>query len=39
MKSRLSIKKCNCIHCQEKQEQIERSRLYWSKVIEIKLRN
>ena len=24
MKSKISIKKCNCIHCQEKQEQINK---------------
>ena len=38
MKSKTSIKKCNCIHCQEKQEQVNRSKDYWSKVLEIKLK-
>ena len=27
------LKDCKCIHCQEKLEQINRSRLYWDKLI------
>ena len=38
MKSETSKKKCHCIHCQEKLEQINRSREYWSKVIEIQFK-
>jgi len=30
-----TLKKCNCIHCLEKQEQINRSKEYWSKVLTI----
>ena len=33
MRSKTLIKECNCIHCLEKQEQINRSREYWTKVI------
>ena len=33
MRSKTLIKECNCIHCLEKQEQINRSREYWAKVI------
>jgi len=35
MRSNTLIKKCNCIHCLEKQEQINRSKEYWSKVLTI----
>ena len=38
MESKTAIKNCNCIHCLEKKEQVNRSRIYWSKVIEIKLK-
>ena len=27
------LKDCKCNHCQEKLEQINRSRVYWDKVI------
>ena len=39
MRSKTSIEKCGCIHCQEKQEQVKRSRVYWSKMLETKLKN
>ena len=32
MSSKILIKKCNCIHCLEKKEQINRSKEYWAKV-------
>ena len=38
MRSKTSMKKCNCLHCQEKQEQVERASLYWSQVLEIKIK-
>ena len=38
MNSKTSMKKCSCMHCQEKLEQINRSRVYWSKVIEMQLK-
>ena len=38
MVSKTLVKKCNCIHCQEKQEQINRSKEYWSKVLAIPLK-
>ena len=31
------VKNCNCIHCKLKLEQINRSRVYWDKVIINKL--
>jgi len=34
MRSKTLIKRCNCIHCREKEQQLNRSRLFWSKVIE-----
>ena len=33
MYSKSVLKDCNCIHCQEKLEQINRSRFYWDKLI------
>jgi len=36
MKSKSLIKKCSCIHCIEKQEQINRSKEYWSKILLLK---
>ena len=32
MKFKKALKECKCIHCQEKLEQINRSRLYWDKL-------
>ena len=33
MRSKTLIKKCNCIHCQEKEEQVNLSKEYWSRVV------
>ena len=33
MYSKIILKNCTCIHCQEKLEQINRSRVYWDKLI------
>ena len=33
MASKTLLKNCNCIHCKQKLEQINRSRVYWDKVI------
>ena len=33
MKNKNLVKKCKCIHCQQKLEQINNSRLYWEKLI------
>ena len=33
MKNKNSLKECKCIHCQQKLEQINNSRLYWDKLI------
>ena len=35
MRSKTLIKKCNCMHCFKKQEQINRSKEYCSKVLTI----
>ena len=37
MKSKSLIKKCSCMHCIEKQEQINRSKEYWSKILLLKV--
>ena len=39
MKYKTLIKKCNCMHCLEKQEQINRSKQYWSKVLTIPVKD
>ena len=39
MGTKLLKKQCNCIHCQEKQEQINRSGMYWSRILAVQLRN
>ena len=31
------VRNCNCVHCKQKLEQINRSRVYWDKVIISKL--
>ena len=33
MKNKNVIKACKCIHCQQKLDQINSSRLYWGKLI------
>ena len=33
MKNKTLLKECKCIHCQQKLEQINNSRLYWDKLI------
>ena len=33
MKNKSLINECKCIHCQQKLDQINNSRLYWSKLI------
>ncbi len=33
MKNKTSLKECKCIHCKQKLEQINSSRLYWDKLI------
>ncbi len=33
MHSKSLLMDCKCIHCQEKLEQINRSRVYWDKLI------
>ena len=33
MYSKSVLKDCDCIHCQEKLEQIKRSRVYWDRFI------
>ena len=33
MDSKLILRDCKCIHCKEKLEQINRSRVYWDKLI------
>ena len=33
MKDKNLLKECKCIHCQQKLEQINNSRLYWDKLI------
>ena len=33
MKNKTLLKECKCIHCQQKLEQINNSRLYWEKLI------
>ncbi len=37
MPSKTLVRNCNCIHCKQKLEQINRSRVYWDKVIINKL--
>ena len=32
MVSKVLVRNCNCTHCKEKSEQINRSRAYWDKV-------
>ena len=33
MKNQNLFKECKCIHCKQKLEQINNSRLYWDKLI------
>jgi len=33
MKNKSLLKKCNCLHCLQKLEQINNSRIYWDKLI------
>ena len=33
MKNKTLIYECNCIHCQQKQNQINNAKLYWDKLI------
>ena len=33
MKNKTLSNKCKCIHCQQKLEQINNSRLYWDRLI------
>ncbi|KGF85462.1 hypothetical protein EU91_1564 [Prochlorococcus marinus str. GP2] len=33
MKNKTLSYKCNCLHCQQKREQINSSKLYWEKLI------
>ena len=33
MKNKTLLKECKCIHCQQKLEQINNSKLYWDKLI------
>ena len=33
MKNKPLIYECNCIHCQQKLDQINNSKLYWDKII------
>ena len=33
MKSKTFLTQCKCIHCQQKLEQINNSRLFWDKLI------
>ena len=37
MASKTLVKNCNCIHCKQKLEQINRSRVFWDKLIVNKL--
>ena len=39
MKNKNLVQECKCIHCQQKSEQINRSRLYWDKLTSIKMIN
>ena len=33
MKNKTLLKECKCVHCQQKLEQINSSKLYWNKLI------
>jgi len=33
MKNKILIKQCTCMHCKQKLEQINSSKLYWEKLI------
>ena len=33
MKNKILNKECKCIHCQQKLDQINNSRLYWDRLI------
>ena len=33
MKHKILLQGCKCIHCKQKLEQINRSRLYWDRLI------
>ena len=33
MKNKTFLKECKCIHCQQKLEQINNSKLYWDKLV------
>ena len=37
MNSKTLVENCNCIHCKQKLEQINRSKVYWDKLIINKL--
>jgi len=37
LKNKTLLKECKCIHCQQKLEQINNSRLYWDKLISNKI--
>ena len=36
MKKKFLLKECKCLHCQQKLDQINNSRLYWSNLISSK---
>ncbi len=33
MRNKTLLKECDCIHCKQKLEQINSSRIYWEKLI------
>ena len=33
MKNKTFVYECNCLHCQQKQNQINNAKLYWEKLI------
>ena len=33
MINKINLKECKCIHCQQKLEQINRSKVYWENLI------
>lgn len=33
------IKNCNCVHCKQKLEQVNRSTVYWSKILANQLKD
>ena len=36
MKNKILLKECKCLHCQQKLDQINNSRSYWSNLISSK---